>query len=81
MKLLMAILFAGLFIALGCLLVFGAYKQWPALVDPSEEVAWSYSQAFIKRMFGKKFLLVYTYAIGFLFIALACIGLWNGLAK
>ena len=77
----MALLFAGLFIALGCLLIYGAYKQWPALVDPSEEVDWSYSQAFIKKMFGKRFLRGYTYVIGFLFIALACIGLWNGLTK
>lgn len=76
-----AILFAAVFIVLGIILIYGTYKRWPALVDPPENWSLFYSQAFLKRWLGQAFLILYTYVLGFLFIAFACFGLWNGFSK
>jgi hypothetical protein len=76
-----AILFAVFFIVLGGIIVYGTYKRWPGLVDPPENWSLFYSQAFLKKWLGQKFLIMYTYFLGILFIGFACFGLWNGLAK
>lgn len=59
----------------GATLLFGAFKQWQWLVNPPTEWAWFYSQSFIKKIFGKKGLLIYTYLIGFLFLAVGIAGI------
>jgi len=59
----------------GAILLFGASKQWQWLVNPPTEWAWFYSQSFIKKTFGKKGLLIYTYLIGFLLLAVGVVGI------
>ncbi len=74
----MPILFALVFFALGVMLVYGTYKRWPGLVNPPDKWAPFYSQALLKKWFGRTFVIAYTYILGLLFIVFACIGLWNG---
>ena len=56
---------------IGILLIIGAYKRWKWLVDPPTTEwlgGWLvYSQAAIKKHFGKTFLLYYTYLLGIAF--------------
>ena len=49
----------------GIVLLMGAHRRWAWLIDPEEDAGGS--QAFLKRMFGKRFLLYYTYLLGLLF--------------
>lgn len=58
------LVFSVLFVVAGVLLLCGAYKRWPGLVDPPDELWLMYSQAAIKRLFGKRFLLLFTYFLG-----------------
>ncbi|MEJ1397347.1 MAG: hypothetical protein RPU52_07470 [Candidatus Sedimenticola sp. (ex Thyasira tokunagai)] len=44
------------------------------MVDPPIEWAWFYSQSWIKKKFGQKFLLVYTYFSGMVFIVIGIAG-------
>lgn len=55
----------------GVLLILGAYRRWKWLVDPPEEMWPYYSQALIKRLFGTRFLVLATYAMGVALVA-AC---------
>ncbi len=77
MSCLPGILFIGLIAVLGLVAIVGASRRWRWLVDPNEKSRWSpyYSQAIIKRLLGTKFLVAYTYAIGFLFVCGAVLGL------
>jgi len=61
----------------GTVLIYGALKNWPLLVDPPEKMAYYYSQALIKKLFGKKFLLIETYVLGILFILVGITGVWE----
>jgi hypothetical protein len=65
---LLGISFFLLVIILGAGLVIGAAQRWSWLVDPPEEYWFVYSQSFIKKFFGKRVLLFFTYAMGFLTI-------------
>jgi hypothetical protein len=76
---LLGILFSGFFIAAGVLFLYGTWQRWPFFVDPPEEWWPFYSQAFIKKVFGRSFLIASNYFLGALFITAALIGLWNGL--
>lgn len=75
----MSITFLLLFFFAGVASCVGAYRRWKWLVDPPEELWLVYSQAFIRRVFGKKFTIGFTYFLGILFIVGAVIGLINGL--
>ncbi len=61
--------------------MYGTYSRWPGLVDPPDKCALFYSQALLKKWFGRIFVIAYTYILGLLFIVFACIGLWNGFTK
>jgi hypothetical protein len=67
------------FIVLGILLIWGTIKKFSYLIDPPKEWYSFYSHAFIKKLLGGKFLILYNYFIGILFVLLGIIGLWNGL--
>ena len=45
--------------------------QWGWLVDPDESFSRFYSQAWIKKIFGKKILTAYTIFIGILFMIIS----------
>jgi len=70
------IAFLIIFIVLGILGVVGAYFRWSWLIDPDEQRWWSryYSQVMLKRWFGRRFVLVYTYVVGSLFIGVGLFG-------
>jgi len=69
-------LFVLIFVSLiGILLLYGAYKQWQWLINPPSEWAWFYSQSFLKKIIGKKGLLIYTYFIGFLLLVIGIAGI------
>jgi hypothetical protein len=65
-----------MFMVLGIVDIVGAYRRWGWLIDPDEQRWWSkyYSQAMLKRWFGRRFLLVYTYVVGGLFIGVGLFG-------
>jgi len=65
------------FLAFGIFLVFGAYKKITWLVDPSESYSPWYSQAFLKKYFGRKFVRYYTYILGILLIVISIWYLWK----
>lgn len=54
---------------IGVTMVYGAISGWKFLVDPPEEWSPFYSQSFIKKIFGKKFLYYETIVVGVMFIA------------
>ena len=47
----------------------------PYLIDPPEEQWRYYSQSFIKKIFGRKVLYIFTIALGLLFIFVGVSGL------
>ena len=73
-------LFFSVLFLLGVALIYGTYQRWPLLTDPPPHLTWMYSQSFIKRCFGQRVLILFTYAMGALTIACSLIGLWNGIA-
>jgi len=70
----------GFTVAFGILaatLAWGAYRRWGWLVDPNV-AAWPfYSQSFIKKFFGRRAVLHFTYFCGFGGLALAAWSIWN----
>ncbi len=75
------ILIAILFILAGIILIFGTKRGWSWLVDPPTDYWMFYSHSFLKKFFGKTFLLRFNYFIGILFIILSLFGIWNGLKR
>jgi hypothetical protein len=75
------ILFALFFFTAGMVLVVGAHRRWDWLVNPPDEMWPYYSQAFIKKLFGKEGVIVFTYCLGILFMVLSLYGLFNVLKK
>jgi hypothetical protein len=55
-----------LWIAFGTVMIYGANQRWRWLVDPkiNDRRSFLYSQALIKRIFGKEALLSQTYFMG-----------------
>ena len=49
-------------------LLYGAKQRWKFLVDPPEWLWLCYSQAFLKKTFGARFVVVFTYALGALLL-------------
>ena len=81
MSSLLGTLFGAMFFLLGMVLVIGAYRRWNWLVNPPDDTWTCYSQAFIKKLFGKDSAVVFTYFLGILFMLLALFGLLNILMK
>jgi hypothetical protein len=55
-------------LVVGIVLIVGAYRRWRWLVDPPIEWSLFYSQAQIRMLFGKTFTVYGTYFIGFVFV-------------
>lgn len=66
-----------MFFSLGLVLVIGAHRRWNWLVDPDLRMWPFYSQALLKKVFGKRFVVAYTYCVGFLMMLFSVIGLIN----
>ena len=66
-------LFSFAVFTIGVLMVYGAIAGWKFLIDPPEEWSPFYSQSFIKKVFGKRFLYYETIVVGRMFI---CAGLY-----
>jgi len=64
-------LITTLIAAIGLTLIYGAYARWRWLVDPPTDMRFYYSQAVLKRVFGVRFVVVYTYCLGLMLIAFA----------
>jgi hypothetical protein len=75
------ILIAFGFFLVGLLLIIGAYERWGWLVNPPTNMWPYYSQAFLKKFFGSRFVVGFTYIIGFLLIFSVFFGLFNTLLK
>jgi hypothetical protein len=70
---LLRLIFGTLSCLIGILSIYGAYKKWKFLIDPPESLAGFYSQAWIKKLYGRKFLLWETYIMGVIFIAMGVV--------
>ncbi|MFC1498442.1 Imm17 family immunity protein [Verrucomicrobiota bacterium] len=71
--------FFSLFGTVGGILFFGAIRGWKWLVNPDECLSRVYSQAFLKKMIGKKGLRAYTLFIGVLFFIISICGIVKAL--
>ena len=69
------------FLLAGVVLCVGASHKWDWLVNPSDRMWPYYSQAVIKRLFGRRFTIGFTYFLGVLFIAAALFGLMNDIQR
>jgi drug/metabolite transporter superfamily protein YnfA len=78
---LLGILIASLFLLCGLALIVGAYKRWDWLVDPPTNMWPFYSPAFLKKLFGTGFVVVFTYVVGFLLVLSVLWGLAVELLK
>ena len=67
------------FLVGGVLLFIGAYRKNSWLVDPPESYWLIYSQSFIKKFFGKKVLLCFTYFFAIVFIISSVWLIWVAL--
>jgi hypothetical protein len=70
---------AGLFLtacftAIGFVLLYGARRKWRWLVYPPEWLYLVWSQSLLKVLFGRRFVLGFTYCFGAVF---AVVGLWG----
>ncbi len=78
---LLGILFALSFFVAGVGLVIGAHRRWDWLVNPPTDMWTCYSQAFVKNLFGKRFVIAFTYILGIVFMLASLFGLFNLLKK
>lgn len=62
-------LFGGLFVVVGLLVLYGARQRWSWLIDPPDELWFCYSQSFMKKLLGPSGLIKFTYGLGILFVA------------
>jgi len=67
--------------AIGVMLIVGAYRRWRWLVDPPTDLAPYYSQALLKRILGVRGVVVFTYLLGFTFVALSLYGFLRVLSR
>ena len=56
-------------IVVGLALLLGANQEWRWLVDPPEAAWFFYSQSFLKKLFGKKNVIMITYFEGVMIVA------------
>lgn len=73
-KLLLNILFWNFFTLAGWLLVIGTYKRWEWLIDPPTKYWMVYSQSAIKRVFGRRTVVIFTYSLA---VALIVVGMFS----
>lgn len=66
-------------IALGVMLIIGAWKRWPWLVDPPEKYWFIDSQAFIKKFLGPRAAVYFAYFMGIVTVAVSVYVLLKGL--
>jgi hypothetical protein len=61
--------------SIGAALIYGAYKKWQWLVNPSTDEWWSmfYSQVAVKKIVGKKGTIIFTYILGLAFIGIGAL--------
>jgi hypothetical protein len=57
-----------LWLAIGVILICGAFFRWRWLVDPPLEMSPYYSQALLKMLLGTKAVVWFTYILGTLFV-------------
>ncbi len=71
------LLFDGIPVVAGIILLVGASHRWKWLVDPP--LSWSpyYSQARLKEMMGATAVLYFTYFLGLLFLAAGSYGVYR----
>ncbi|HJU04131.1 MAG TPA: hypothetical protein VJ692_03195 [Nitrospiraceae bacterium] len=60
---------------LGFIILYGAKQRWRWLVDPPEWLYLFYLQSMLKVLFGQRFVLAFTYAIGACFVIAGLVGL------
>jgi hypothetical protein len=63
----MRIIFCSAVFLAGVIFLTGAIKKWKWLVDPDERYWLFYSQSLLKKIFGKEFVLYYTFVLGIAF--------------
>jgi len=74
----MGIVFFIIFLASGAIMICGVLLEWKWLVDPPEDSWCCYSQAFIMKLFGRKFLKIFTTIMGIIFIVVGIYGISLG---
>jgi hypothetical protein len=72
-----ALFIAIFFIFAGIILIVGTKERWSWLVDPPTDHWTFYSHSFLKKCFGKTFLIYFNYSLGIAFILFSLIGIWN----
>ena len=65
----LALILASVFPVLGFVSDLWTYARWRFLVDPPDDLFWSYSHSFLKRFIGRTGLIYYNYIVGTLLIA------------
>ena len=61
--------FFALVIIFGVVLIAGAAQKWSWLIDPPEKYWYLYSQSFMKKVLGERAVLLFTYGMGMLCVA------------
>src|SRR5438034_4382678 len=72
---LIGLAFSAFCVAAGFVLIYGTKNRWPILTDPPEDLWVCYSQSFVKRVFGKQYLIYETYVIGVICFLVGMLGL------
>jgi hypothetical protein len=60
-------------LVIGLVLLYGARQKWRWLIDPPEWLFLLYSHSLLKVLFGRNFLLYFTYFLGFAFLLVGII--------
>jgi hypothetical protein len=60
----------------GGTVIYGTWRNWPWLVNPPEELVFTYSLSFIKRVFGSAALRFHNYALGIAFVLAGLLAVW-----
>ena len=68
MNTLLVLVFAISFSLFGLFLIFGTILKFKILVDPPESWSTFYTNSYLKKKFGKEFLVIYNYVIGILMV-------------
>ena len=62
-------------ILVGMMLIYGASRKWRWLVDPPEWLVFIQPEIMLKSIFGRRFLLYFTYGVGACFVIVGFVGL------
>lgn len=71
--------FAFLPFLLGILIIFGTLRRWKWLVEPPADnwiFGMFYPLVFVKKQFGKTFIIYWNYFIGVFLILISLFGIW-----